>query len=116
MQYVSGGISFLVFLALVRWGLHLNWPLAVITGAVCAVAAASLVVAARDRELARSKISVYTWLATVLTDSVALLGVKALDLPTRESTLAAGILVLAVGVASVALGMLGAVAGVKPGR
>ncbi|WP_374711980.1 hypothetical protein [Symbiobacterium terraclitae] len=114
MQFVLGGISFVAFMGLVRWGLDMNWPLAVIAGAVWSVAVTSLVRAARDRHLSRIRMSGFTWLAAVLTNFVALLGVHALDLPTPEYNFAAGILVLAVGAANVALGMLGAAAVVKP--
>lgn len=51
--------------------------------------------------------------ATTLTSAAALLGVQALNLPMREATLAPGLLVLGVGFAGQALGMLSAAASIK---
>ncbi|MEW8977544.1 MAG: hypothetical protein AB2385_03985 [Symbiobacterium sp.] len=113
MPYALGGTGFVGFVALIRWGLHQNWPLAIITGLLWAVALGSLMQAARDRRFAGVRMSGYFVASVALTTAAAQLGVSALDLPAAEERLAAGLMVLGVGFAGVTLGMLGAVI---PGR
>lgn len=110
MQYVLGGLSFVGFLSLARWGCDMPWLFAITTGLAWATAVWSFTVLLKDLRFRKEGSSGHIYVLSILLTAAASLGLTAL--PELDASVRTGLvlLIFGVGVAGMGLGMLGGAA------